>query len=324
MRYVNSSHFTESDIDGAPTKSNPGGGVHSKLWNIKRVFPSMEISTELGEGINLIDPLWLNMFNTPESLQEKTKAIKDINAINILWQEELSIFRFIDSSQRFKLIEAVDHILNCNQYLLEMMRAYIDKPMHVLYTPIDSDFFKPAKTKRPQIMATSRIWTQKNVEGVYEFFKALPNNIDKVFVGSCDMWGESVKKYETYPQDVITQKKIKDVCEWHPALDKEEIAEIFSESWGYLNMSRCDVGCLSFLEAAMSGCHCFCWHSHPMFDEYAFVNRFHGIKDGVEAVMNKLKQQPNANTSIRNFMISKHGYEAVQSQMESLLKEVLL
>ena len=321
IRYVNSKFFFESNLDDAPNEENPGGGIHSKLWNIKRAFPDIEVSSELGDGINLIDPLWANIDNTYESLEESEKKLKENNAFNILWQEELAMFRMSNSQFRFKLIDAVDCIVNCNRYLNNVMRAYITQPMHILYTPIDDKFYKPSETKKKQIVAMGCVGTHKNVDGIIEMFKALPNEFDKIYIGSSLLWG---KRKDFSDVGAKLEKKLKNICEWHPELDKRETAEVLSDSWGYVNMSRYDVGCLSFLESAMSACHCFCWDSHPMFDEYHFINRFIGIEDGVQVIVEKYRNNTKMNGSLRNYMKAKHGYEAVRENLKRVLGEVLI
>ena len=350
MRYVNHEKVLDVDLDGKPGKDNPGGGIPSKVWNIKRAFPKMEVSDELGGAVNLIDPIWINMFNTAESLNEKFEQIKDSGAVNILWQEELGMFRLtiavLDSKgnrkgdYRFDYYNEIDYIFNCNQYLNNMMKAYIGQPMSILYTPIDSEFFMPAPVKKKQILAMGRVSYEKNIRGIIDMFKALPDSIDKIYVGNVHLWGKTEEMYETdwddktdwrpLPEDlenehnIKLQNELKEVCEWHPSLDKHQVADILSESWGYINMSRYDTGCLSFLESAMSGCHCFCWKSHPMFDEYDFVNRFSGIADGSELIMKTLEIKPDPNVSIRNMIMAKHSYESVNESLRRLVGSILI
>lgn len=350
MRYVNHEKVLNVDLEGKPGADNPGGGIPSKVWNIKRAFPKIEVSHELGGVINLIDPIWINMFNSANSLKEKLEQIKDSGAVNILWQEELAMFRLtivaedgkgtVKGDYRFDYYNEIDYIFNCNQYLNNMMKSYIGLSMNILYTPIDSQFFMPAPVKKKQILAMGRICYQKNIRGIIDMFKALPNSIDKVYVGNVHLWGKTDEMYDTdeddstdwrpLPEDlenehnIKLQNELKDVCDWHPSLNKHQVADMLSESWGYINMSRYDTGCLSFLESAMSGCHCFCWGNHPMFDEYGFVNRFSGIEDGSELIVKTLEMKPNANMSIRNLMMVKHSYESVNESLRRLVGGILL
>ena len=283
----------------------------------------MNIVNELGDDINLIDPLWLDSYNTPKSLKEQMGKIKSSSALNILWQEELAVFRFCLSQYRHELFDSVDGIINCNHFLNNMMKAYVKAPMHVLHTPIDSKFYFPAKEKRPQIVAMGKIGIFKNTQQVVEIFKMLPKNIDKIYIGSIDMWGEKLP-LPISKSDRITQSEMGNICDFYPALGKKDVADILSESWGYLNVSRYDTGCLSFLESAMSGCHCFCWDSHPMFDEYPFVKRFKGSSDGVDLITKTLKDNPGPNNSLRNHMVSVHGYEASVKRLKYLMSKIIL
>ena len=350
MQYVNHENVIGADLDAAPSAKNPGGGVQSKVWNIQRAFPNMKIAHELGDVINFIDPMWINVNNTGESHERKLEELENSKAINILWQEELAMFRLtfnnlgkgqIINDYRFKFYKKMDYIVNCNRYLNDMMKAYINSPMRILYTPIDDELFKPA-TKKKQIVAMGRICHQKNTKDVIQMFQALPDSIEKIYIGSADLWGKPPKLDEErqqkcdewqqavdqqqheYEQNIELQKQIKEVCDWKPALNKLQVAKILSESWAYLNMSRYDTGCLSFIESALSGCYCFCWENHPMFDEYGFVNRFRGIKDGANLIAELSEKHLDMNISLRNQMVAKHGYEAVREQLKSIVGDILV
>ena len=168
-----------------------------------------------------------------------------------------------------------------------------------------------------------RVATCKNVRGIIDLFKALPDHIHKIYIGNVDLWGGKSTQYVKGVERGL-QSELDSVCEWHPSLNKQDVAGILSESWGYVNMSRYDTGCLSFLESAMSGCHCFCWHPHPMFDEYSFINRFHGVEDGAEVIVSEFEKGSGPNKSLRNYIVAKHGYESVRQSFKRIMAKVIL
>ena len=90
------------------------------------------------------------------------------------------------------------------------------------------------------------------------------------------------------------------------------------------NVSIYDVGCLSFLEAALSGCHCFAWDLHPMFDQYP-VHRFTDYDDGARVISNVFEEKGVCIAEeLMRYVAERHSYPAFVSNLKKLSAEVLL
>ena len=123
-------------------------------------------------------------------------------------------------------------------------------------------------------------------------------------------------------RDRILEGQIKNVCDWYPSMSANQVADIASSTFGYVNMARYDVGCLSFLEFAMAGCNCFCWDFHPMFDEYQNVHRFMNSEHAVKTITDQASEGLSRNQALREEMIDLHSFESFREQLSQLTIEV--
>ena len=311
--------YIKDDPTFSPTQGSPGGGVTTKVININNAAPYLRITSDfdnLGK-VALIEPLAMHTPSWPDNIG----ALKSIGSIKIIWAEEQELIRWPGQKIR-QLSECVDKVVVCNEYLHQIVSPMEigGIPTGILYTPINEEIFKPTPKKR-QIICVGKVGLQKNIDGVIRFFQALPPDIHKVYIGDAGMWGDI-----QYPVDIHMQDRLNLVCdEYIESLPYSKVAEKVSESMYYLNMSIYDVGCLAFLEAAMAGCHCFCWDYHPMFDEYKNIYRFKTVPEGVETLLkvNKAISGNGVNREIRKEMMKKHSYKAFDSQLKSIVQEVM-
>ena len=317
LSYITRDKYIKSDEKTEPSVSKPGGGVVTKIFNIKKAFPKIQITSDINEItlVSLIDPLMLSEPNIDTNLE----VINNSNCMKLLWCEEQAIFRCGGSSQK-KIVDSIDALLACNEYqkqLLETIRG--DKPVHILYTPIDETLFNPV-SKKPQVVAMGKIGLQKNTSAILNLFRRLPADIHKVYIGNAGLWGEVSFEY-----DMNLERQMQDVAdEYIHSATYLEVAKKINEAFAYVNMSIYDVGCLSFLESAMSGCYCYCWNYHKMFDEYENITRFDTVGDLIPILMTDIEQFGNKpNDELRKEMIAKHSLSAVKNQLGKIIVEEL-
>ena len=318
ITYTTRKLYVKDDMDFIPTEKTPGGGVVTKIANIMKASPKIEVGTSFADlgHIALIDPLAIK---DGGGWKANIEALKKSPSIKILWAEEQEILRWSGNSLA-DMCSAVDVIAVSNEYLSQLVVPIVPEvmPVKILYTPIDSDTFSPAKKKR-QVIVVGKVGLQKNTNAIIEFYKGLPEDISKVYIGSPGMWG-SVQ----YPTDLELQAQLKEVCDKYiESAPYSEVAQHVSRSSIYLNMSIYDVGCLSFLEAATAGCHCFCWNYHPMFDEYENVNRFESVDEGVAMVKALFDSKPKlTDKKMRTEVMAKHSYASFNAQLKALIQGV--
>ena len=301
--------------DVKPSEKTAGGGVVTKMMNVKEAMPNIHFDSEfrkLGD-IAMIDPLCMH---TPDwdnniiRLQEHGEK-----SVKLLWNEEQEIMRW-SVERRQEMFGYIDGYLVSNKYLKQLLSMYDLSPMYILYTPINQDRFTP-KPKKKQVVAVGKIGLQKNTDAIIKLFKELPDDITKVYIGNAGLWG-----FVTYPHDLCLQREVSEVADVYiESATQEEVADIMSESLYYANFSIYDVGCLSFLEAAMSGCYCFTWNYHPMFDEYENVIRVQDVAEAVE-LMDCKTLEPNL--ILRKEIMGKHSYPSFQTQLEKIIGKVVI
>ena len=310
-----------------PDKADVGhvrSGMNSKTFNIKEACPAIKLSgdPQVKCRVLFVEPLVLHQQNSlgKGGFSTNIAQLEQNPAIKVVWAEEQEFLRWC-GADRQKILDMVDHFACSNQYQYNQFKSFLgDTPVSILRTPIDANFYKPDKTKKKRVVALGRICTEKNIEGVVEVFKNLPDDIEKVYLGGQRMWNEQANQVNTQ-----LEQKVMDVVDvWEAAADREQVADELSQAWGYFNVSIYDVGCLSFLEAAMSGCHCFAWEFHPMFDEYDCVHRFFDYKEGADLMVNTLKEKGLApDMAMRKQVSAMHNYASFNSQIKNLTAEVL-
>ena len=304
-----------------PGVTAPGGGVRTKIDNIEQAGIPIISMIPLCETFGLlIEPTSLNHHpeydSTRKGFDLNIEDLEELRAFKACWAEEQQLLRW-EGHKRDKFLSKVDAVFVCNNYLKDILRVYVRQPISILRTPIDSFRFRP-RSKKKQIVAMGRVSIEKNIECIIEFYRTLPDGWDKIYIGNVDLWGTEPK-----PIDKLLEGRLKNVCDWMPSLTQGSVAEIAGESWGYINLARYDVGCLSFLEFGMAGAHCFCSNFHLMFDEYDFVNRVYSPAHAVEQIINiESEQGLNTNEAMRQQMIQMHSYEAFREQLALRSMEV--
>lgn len=320
--YLSSSEYNTLGEKSLPGRDIAGGGTRTKTLNIQKAGIPVINRVPLCETFGLlVEPLSLNKHpdttSSNEAFNLNLNEIKERRGTNVIWTEEQQLLRWT-GSKRDELLANADALLVCNNYLKNLLRAFIQQPIYILRTPIDQLLFRPADAKKKRVVATSRVCIQKNIRDIITLFSHLPSTWEKVFIGNANLWGQPPT-----PVDLKLEGELANVCDWIPTLSQQGIADLASDTLAYVNMSRYDVGCLSFLEFSMAGCHCFCWNYHPMFDEYVGVQRFISPLAGAEMIQNVINEygdEPNA--FIREMMIGNHSYTAFRQQLKELTLQV--
>ena len=313
--------FKEGQCDEKtqPMAECPGGGMNAKAWNLLRAIDVELVDKPIARkgGIALLDVL--AMHPDGEKFNEIVQEILEWDVIKILWAEEQEFLRW-SHQKRLELISATDIMAVSNLYLQSILNEF-DIDTKILYTPIDSTFYKPAKTKKPRLVAVGQVSWSKNTDGIIELFTALKDTeIECVFIGNAHLWGKMARS-----TDSVLESQLEKCCTWISSASRTEMAELLGEAWGFVSMSRYDVGSLSFLESAMAGCHCFAWNTHPQFDEYKHINRFDAVEDGTTLILDKFNEtRDKPNRQIRNEVMKKHSFESFTKSLAYIIGDVYL
>ena len=293
----------------------PGDNVHGGGMNAKALYVSEAVEVILCDNLEqgnlfLIDPLAIYQNN------DKLQEIVDSKATKILWCEESELLRW-RYSQRKTLCDNVDAVAVCNEYFQNILMEY-DIKSSILRTPIDVQMYKPT-TKKPQLLIVGQASYCKGTDTIIKVLDALPKEIEPVFIGSAALWGHVGRQ-----ADIELESRLGSVCRHIPSASHKEVANLMNESWGYLCMSKYDVGALAMLEAGMSGCECFIWNRHRFADSYP-IHRVPSDVDGcVEYITNQFQSFDGvANYAMRSFVKSRHSYESFRSQLETLVSDVI-
>ena len=296
-------------------------GMNSKTLGVLEAMPSIGMTGSPSSpcSIMIIEPLSLSSRDDPDALSKNIEALSDNPAMKVVWAEEQEFLRW-PGNQREGLLKIVKAFASCNKYQERLTNPFIgDLPGSILRTPVNSSLFTPA-TKSLKIVAMGRVCTEKNIAGVVRLFDEIPDEFEKVYIGGQGMWGEASSAANTRLETAIESS----VDRWIKIATRDQVAQELSTAWGYFNVSIYDVGCLSFLEAAMSGCHCFAWEFHPMFDEYKRVHRFKDYQGGAKRIVDVVnKAGVNPDMKMRAEVMRSHSYESFASQIESLVMGVI-
>ena len=302
---------------------NERSGMNSKSKYILEAIPEINATNDPAFPchIMLVEPLGMHdpIEGEPDVFNVHLEKLQNNPAIKITWAEEQMLLRW-GNAQRKRLLDTTRHLATCNLYLQQLISPFIEEiPTSILRTPVSSKVYFPQK-KQPKIVAMGRVCPEKNISGVIKVFESLPDDIEKVYIGNQGMWAEA-----DTPQNTEYEKELEDVVDrWEPNLTTEEVAEELSTAWGYYNVSIYDVGCLSFLEASMAGCHCFAWNFHPMFDEYVHVKRFTGEEEASSIILNTLESEGlTPDMKNLNHVKSMHDYDMFALALKTLVMEVI-
>ena len=300
-------------------------GMNSKTDYITEACPTIQpvFTPSHPFHVLLVEPLGMRQkfkeHGDVDPFKANLKDMSDNSSIIIVWSEEQEILRWA-GHERKMLFDKADYYVCSNKYLKNMTSPMAgDIPVSILRTPINDSLYYPANKIR-KVIAMGRICMEKNIAGVIDVFKKLPSDVEKVYIGSQEMWAENENEANSKLEDGLVSV----VDRVERDLTRTQIAHELSTAWGYFNVSIYDVGCLSFLESAMSGCHCFGWDYHPMFDEYKSVHRFFDYKDGADAIMDTMNLKGLVpDVEMRNEVVGMHSYDAFNQQLSGLLEEVI-
>ena len=292
-----------------PKKGVSGGGMNSKaLYLSQAIEVTLCNNFDAGE-VFLIDPLALYP-------ADKIDQVVETNRIKILWCEEAELASW-NHSDRKLVCDNVDVVAVCNEYLQNILREY-DIESEILPTPIDSDFYTPG-AKKPQLLVVGQASYSKNTDTILKVFSELPKSIKPIFIGCAALWGENARS-----SDTCLESEIAKVCQHIESASHAEISKLMSESWGYLCMSKYDVGALAMLEAGMSGCECFVWDRHRFADSYPVHHTPSDIYGCVNYIVDQFKSfTATPNYAIRSFIQHRHSYKSFRLQLQRIINDIV-
>ena len=318
--------FREKDIQYnsalPPDFENPGGGVSTKVTNIKKALPHIKLTSDIKELglINIIESLWFyEKGNYENEFFKRIEQYKETEALKIIWLSDLELFRFA-GQHRKQIIESSSFIAASSRWFSDLFKGYAVKKSVLLCDPIDPKEYIPLPKKR-RVIASSYICLQKNVSSIIEIFKELKKSdptIERVFIGSSKLWGlQGI-------QSKSLEKDLKQVCTHIASVSHDKMKDYLGESFIYLADTRFDVTCETQLEAMLCGC----WSingNHLMYDERP-VQRFSCTEEAVEKIMLRFENSFEINEidiESRNWVIENHSLSVFKQQLVNLVNKHL-
>ena len=301
-----------------------GGGVVNKYLNLLKCCPTMHFTTTFDDPdlrtVVIVEPLAFHGNESDkEKFEVKLKKLQAHKGLKFLWCEEQAVFRWT-GKKRELAFETFDALLACNKYQQQLLKVIApNKPIFILYTPIDEELYKPARNKKRQVIVAGKIGLQKNSQAIIDLFDRLPSDVHKLYIGNAGLWGRIAYEEDKKLEDQITRS----ADEYIKSASPIETAARIVESAVAMSMTIYDVGSLFVLESGMAGCWVHNWNYHPMFDEYENIIRFDTLTDGIPKIEACLDTEIQPNEPLRAEFLKKHSYSAFKTQLGNIFGEVL-
>lgn len=298
--------FTTKDTEGVAT------GLREKHWNACRALDiNLTHTLDDVQGICLIDPLWL--WEQPDT-EERWHKLQELNAIKIIWAEEQELLRW-KRDRRMEFVRHVDYVTCCNKFLQNILEEFGIKS-DILYTPIDENYWSPAEEKTPVLLASGKLSVEKGAERYIELFQLLDCEI--VYTGHAGLWNETPK-----PHERELERELSKHCTWIKYASRNKMRELYSSAICYVNLARYDVGCLTFLQAGSSGCHCVIWLEHRQFDEYVNFKSAGDVAHAADLIEEIMVGDMKPNTALRKEIMKKHSLDAFRTNLKSIISNTV-
>ena len=331
--YLTHTSFIDYDESLLPSRQLPGvtgGGMSTKTARVlevlhknypqaKAVGNTCDISPD--SAVVLVEPLRFTMeiAGNDESIEEVLRALENASYRKILYCSEKSMVRMAPGLSR-RLFDACD-IVTANCTFQEGLLRYLPwcPPTYRLCDPVPDDFvFEGADVKRKRVIASGHIDWHKNVERLIEIYKNLNGEMERVYVGSHNLWtntettkvkerlqSELYKHCDTIVEDAnrFTLSKL-----YRESLLAVWIAMHDTFSFGLHEMMRCGV----LVSAANHGlaAEVPVYVGHKASDQVERLKELASIKpDELERV----------GTKIAKIAATRCSYETFQKQFESIL-----
>ena len=321
INYLVPEKYRVFDPHRPPGPNNPGGGVASKVYRVNeaanhRWFTELiSDAAEVDAPVVLIEPLWFVMSN--QTSDECLEAINNLKAIKIFYGTELSLLKW---PNRFRdaVLETVDAVTVCCNHQREVFRYFGCHDVATLCDPVPENLFAPAMTKQKQLVCTGKIGWQKNTESVIELFDTLKGEIETIYVGSANMWGETPSalnaKLEAELRAVTTQ--------FIPNATLIEMAHILNQATFFGHVAYHDTNSESQLEASLAGCITVALH-HPAINGRSSYTGYTHIADMADAICRLDRTEiEQASDAARGWGLDNCSYAAFLDQLETVIRNV--
>ena len=313
--------YRNVDILGDPTKpasaDNPGGGTITKVYNLERAVPSINITNNLGEvrKFALVEALWFSE-RGDELRDKRVEAYENLGAFKILWTSDMEVFR-MPGHVRDRLFDASDVVGVLSEYAYQLIEPFTPK-VEMLYDPVDTDLFRPTEKQR-EIYGIGQVSVQKNVQSIVDIFRNIPPDLDlkKTYIGSKNVWGG------VGVDDLADQLELMlcNVCNVERYVPYAHIHHRVSGIWGYVGDTGYDFSSNAMMEAMAIGAWLFCGR-HLMYDERPCL-RFKTTEEAIQLITEQLETYPPEsgviNEEARQFIIDRNSYDAFRRQLQDLI-----
>ena len=300
-----------------PSNRNPGGGVATKLLNLKAAIPSIKVVTDIAqaESINITECLWFNESSETDSFQARVDKYVASKSFKILWTSDTEFARW-QGEERDAIFDASDIIAGNSKYMVNILRAFAADAM-LLTDPIDVDSIKPA-SKRPQVFGIGNVGIEKNIDAIINIFEHLDladTEIETFYIGSPSVWGLNIRGFTSK----VLDRRLTSACDFRvPNASRKEVRDYISPAWGYVADSRYDTFCYGMVEAMLAGCWLFCG-KHLIYNERPCL-RFDTPAEAAKLITETFEEKPKSiNNEAREHVIENYSLEAFRSQLTGLI-----
>ena len=180
------------ELNEKPQIGQGGGGVKNKFLNVRKALEDAHFTNTFDDPemrlVIIVEPMVFHK-NNGTSIEESLTKLKEKPGVKLLWCEEQAVFRW-NGTLREQVFDVFDAILASNLYQAQLISVIApNKPILVLYTPIDEKVYYPGE-KQKQVIYAGKLGLQKNTETLIELYKALSEKgIHTICIGNAALWG---------------------------------------------------------------------------------------------------------------------------------------
>lgn len=303
-----------------PSKKNPGGGVVTKVENLKLAVPSIELVDDAlnMKDINIVESLWFSGGGDNDSFEQRMERYCQSKGFKIMWTSDVQFLHW-RGEHRERIFDATNVIAGNSLFMQNLLAAYTPEPAY-LTDPVDIDFVRPASAKEPVIFGISNIIPEKNVQAITNIYRELPTDLpfEKGFIGSSDNWGLSIKLNVSKQ----LENDLFSLCDWTiPHATRAEVRNKVASAWCYVADSKYDTFCYGMIEAMLAGC----WTvvgNHPIYRERPCL-RFNTTAEAVELIVNKWNERGGVNEGGRQFVIDHYSLDVFRRQLKTIIGDYI-
>lgn len=310
-----------------------GTKTYRVLEALRDVYPktrNVYNTSELEAETVIIEPLRFTLppgnyvapgaeYESPEVVIE---ALRKQKSVKILYCSELTLLRM--SPRLRKAVLGVCDVVTHNCKFQKQTFKYVGvHSQHLLCDPVPDVFIPKSDyaSRSSRVIATGNISWQKNAPQVIEIFKKLKGEIERVYIGSANLWYDASSQEGPQKLQDSLYEQVDTII---PEATTAQIAEEFHKTRFGLWVAFHDTFATAAQEMIMAGIMVTS-AKHPLASEIPVWN-VSGVNAQVKAIRS-LREQPiealiEQSKRLTEWARKHVSYSAFQNQLKSVLKSV--